>query len=148
MKYSVREMSTVNMENASRTEKTDIHVGEMTDSDCLVLQLQHMLDSYDRILLVQEKEEFLKCLENARIVDAGNLLLLVPYIFKRDFEKFGFNQQFLTLEEMEEISQLYYMYDFSNRFSVISDNSIYGNIFDLVKNGLLSYEETLEAILE
>lgn len=113
----------------------------------LVSRLQHILDTYDIVLLVRTKEEFYKCLESVREIGNRNLLLLLPEVFKDTFEKFGLAQQILTANEFEEIESLYRMYEFSNRFRVISDDGMYGDIFEFVNNGLLTYEEALEAIL-
>lgn len=122
-------------------------MSEVINNNCIIFRLQNMLNIYDRILLVQEKEEFRKCLACGRKTDDSNFLLLIPDVFKEYFEEFGFSQKFLTQEEVEELIGLYFTYEFSNRFRIISKDGICGNIFQLVENGLLTYEEALEAIL-
>lgn len=122
-------------------------MNEVISNNGLMSRIQHSLDIYDRVLLIQENEEFRKCLEGGRKTDNGNFLLLMPDTVEDDFEEFGFTQQFLTQEEMEEISHMYYMYEFSNRFRIVSRENNYGSVFDLVDSGLLTYEEAFEAIL-
>lgn len=50
-------------------------------------------------------------------------------------------------EDQSAILQLYAMYDFSNRFQVLSDNSQYGGLLNYVKTGLMTIEEVFRAIL-
>ena len=104
--------------------------------------------SYDKVFLIQENEMFLKCLERGRKKDSSNYLLLISNTFRDEYKKCGFTKQFLTQKEMEKIRDLYYMYEFSNRFRVISREDSYGNIFNLVDNGILTDIEAIEALLK
>lgn len=53
----------------------------------------------------------------------------------------------LTDEEQGAMLQLYAMYDFSDRFQVLSDNPQYGGLLNYVKTGLMTMEEVFRAIL-
>lgn len=52
-----------------------------------------------------------------------------------------------TCRQMEEITQLYRLYDFSDRVLLISRAQQYGTIFNYLQSGLLSGEELAEALL-
>ena len=117
------------------------------NNNSYISQLQHSLDLYDRIFLVLEIGDFRKCLVYGRKTQNNNFLLLIPDVYEEDFEEFGFNQQFLTQGEVDELICLYSTYEFSHRFRIISKDETYGNVFQLVESGLLTYEEALEAIL-
>lgn len=53
-----------------------------------------------------------------------------------------------TEEERQYLLKLYFLYEFSDRFQVISDDTPYGNIFNLVKTGLLTAEEAAQALFQ
>lgn len=42
----------------------------------------------------------------------------------------------------------YYLYEFSDKYRLISDSPIYPNLFNYLKTGLLTEEELLEALLK
>ncbi len=44
--------------------------------------------------------------------------------------------------------QIYFMYDFSDRFQVLSDNPQYGSILNYVKAGNLTMEAAFQTLLE
>lgn len=119
----------------------------------VIAKLQYALATYDKILFIQDAEDFGKCLESVKAVKDGRLnispdkkvLLLVKDPYPACCMEFA--QMVLTEEEWETIYCLYYMYEFSNRFRMVTKDAMYGNIFELVKNGLITYEEALEAIL-
>jgi len=75
-------------------------------------------------------------------------LLLISNTFRDEYTTCGFVKQFLTQDELKKIRDLFYMYEFSDRFRVISREDGYGNIFNLVDNGILTDEEAFEAILK
>lgn len=45
------------------------------------------------------------------------------------------------------IKKLYHTYQFSDRFQVISDETMYGTIFNYVDTGILTMEEAFDALL-
>lgn len=53
----------------------------------------------------------------------------------------------LSEEEWGEVLQLYMMYDFSDRFLVLSDNSQYGSLMNYVKTGIMTMEDIFQAFL-
>ena len=50
-------------------------------------------------------------------------------------------------EDMNDILHFYRLYDFSDKITVISESSQYGSLFNYVRNGILTPEEMVDAIL-
>ena len=59
----------------------------------------------------------------------------------------GFDYRRLTEHEMQELLSLYYLYSFSDRFLVISEQPQFGSLNNYVTAGLLTREEMMEAFL-
>ena len=54
----------------------------------------------------------------------------------------------LTQEQMQEVMQLYRLYDFSDKVVVISDSGQYGTLFNYVACGILTETEMVAALLQ
>ena len=55
--------------------------------------------------------------------------------------------RYIETEDMENIMELYRTYDFSDKVTVITDNGIYGNLFNYMNTGVLTKREMIEALL-
>ena len=53
----------------------------------------------------------------------------------------------LTAEEQERVLELYEMYDFSDRFYVLSNDSQHGVLLNYVKTGIMMQEDVFQALL-
>lgn len=113
-----------------------------------------MLETYSLVLFVQESAWFrervgkLSLSEDKNLLNiSGKVLLLSTNSWQSEAEQWGLEQKVITEEEVEEICSLYYLYEFSNRFRIVSRENNYGSVFNLVDSGLLTYEEAFEAIL-
>lgn len=53
----------------------------------------------------------------------------------------------ITEKEAEYLCYLYHMYEFSNRFFLISKETQYGELFNFVDTGLINPEEAWEAFV-
>lgn len=115
----------------------------------LLRQLEEWLAVYDHIFLVPDKmvEEDISV---SGILRAGagktgdrKFLLLSASLIT---ESVGFTYRQLMEEEQEQFLRLYHMYEFSDRFSVISWENAYGGLFHLVETGLLSMDEAAQAL--
>ena len=91
------------------------------------MDVNELLDKYDMIFLVQNecKDELvdkmiLYCKEHNK-----NVL-------------FTYN---------DEVKKLYTTYEFSDRVKLLTFSNQYGNIFNLVRNGIITLEEAIEALL-
>lgn len=58
-----------------------------------------------------------------------------------------YQAQRISRKEMDEVREMYFMYDFSDRVSVISDTSQYGSLFNYLENGVITIEDMMEALL-
>lgn len=71
-------------------------------------------------------------------------IILADYI--KDSGKQIFN---ITEENIEEIRQIYYMYEFTDKLLMISRKYVnYGSLYNFVKAGLLDMDEYLKAITD
>lgn len=110
------------------------------------------MKEYEKIFLVPDDEEtvdgLLDELLNSRNIKAAKQKVLVLYSGR---QKIGIDtsivQRVISREETEALCRLYFMYEFSNRFQIISRTETYGDVFRLVDTGLLTFEEAIEALL-
>lgn len=115
----------------------------------LLLQLETWLDVYDRVFLISEEIKTAGNLTSgilqagAGMTEGRSVLILSTAPLEIVT---GFTYKQITMEEQEQLLQLYHMYEFSDRFSVILTESTYGSLFNLVEAGLLDMEEAAEAL--
>ncbi len=55
--------------------------------------------------------------------------------------------RWITREEMDEIIDIYRLYDFSDKVMLINTTSQYGSLFNYINENLLTKDEVSEAIL-
>ena len=123
-----------------------------TCKKCILAKLEEDLKEYEKIFLVPDDEEtvdgLLDELLNSRNIKAAKQKVLVLYSGR---QKIGIDtsivQRVISREETEALCRLYFMYEFSNRFQIISRTETYGDVFRLVDTGLLTFEEAIEALL-
>lgn len=53
----------------------------------------------------------------------------------------------LNAEELDAIRRIYFMYDFSDHFRILSDSQQYGGLLDYVKTGIMTMEEVFQTVL-
>lgn len=90
--------------------------------------------------------------------DVGFFLLFCEEIEKRNLSNIeiwhslevltahGFSRR-ITAKQMDEVLEIYRLYDFSDKVVVISEGVQYGSLFSYVRNGILTAEEMVDAIL-
>lgn len=59
----------------------------------------------------------------------------------------GYEWRKLEIAEIHILKNLYRMYDFSDQFFIISEESQYGSLLNYVKTGFLTMEEVLQAFI-
>lgn len=119
---------------------------------CILMKLEDDLKKYEKIFLILDNEEtvdkLLDKLFNSMRIKAKKQRVLILYSGK---QKIGIDesvvQRVISREETEALCRLYFMYEFSNRFQVISRTETYGDVFQLVDTGLITLEEAIEALL-
>ena len=57
------------------------------------------------------------------------------------------NVQVITRDEEREILDLYYMYEFSDKFLALENSSQYGSVFDYVEEGIISFDEAIRSLI-
>lgn len=122
----------------------------MTYTNNIISILQQIIEQYNRFFLVVDKyflsDDFMEQLSNKIIVKKEKYegIILADYI--KDAGKQTFN---ITEENIEEIRQIYYMYEFTDKLLMISRKYVsYGSLYNFVKAGLLDMDEYLKAITD
>ena len=59
----------------------------------------------------------------------------------------GITWRYITDSEMQDILKLYYLYDFSDRIALFSQESIFGGLLNFVDTGILTMDELARALL-
>jgi hypothetical protein len=54
---------------------------------------------------------------------------------------------YIMRKEMDEILEIYNMYDFSDKVIVVSNSNQYGSLFNYVKTGILTKQEMVDSLL-
>lgn len=118
----------------------------------LSARLEAGLKKYDRIFLIVDDENvgtglgMLTQFYNWAVLQNLTGKILVLWHFEDAvFTNVDYRQ--ITKEELQTLKQLYCMYEFSDRFQVISWESQYGSLFNLVDTGILTMEEAFQALL-
>lgn len=62
---------------------------------------------------------------------------------KLEDERLTFLSQFL----MDKLLEIYRLYDFSDKITVVSESNQYGTLLNYVKTGILTMEEMVDALL-
>lgn len=118
--------------------------------DTLLMGLERDLEDYDRIFLVfiegkaQEdffaqfcgSEELGNCGKKILILSAENLMENRPDRFRK-----------ISCQTAARLKELYFMYEFSDRFRLLSREECFGGILNLVDTGILTKEEAFSALL-
>lgn len=111
----------------------------------LLQQLEEWLAAYDHIFLVPEEDTYVSGILRAgagKTRERKILLLSTDPITVGD----GFTNRQIAEENQMQLLRLYHMYEFSDRFSVLSEENAYGGLFHLVTTGQLSMEEAAQAL--
>lgn len=115
----------------------------------LLENLDKLLDQYDRVILADisdqdGKARWQRFLNSEAFKNCEKkILFLVTEI--HDISR----QFFLTITEevAQELKSLYFMYEFSDRFQLFSNETTFGEIWNYVCTGTLTEEEAFQAIL-
>lgn len=124
------------------------------DQMLIAERLSSSLERFDRIFTIMDQEEdtggnlaYDFCSSKALQETAKRILILsdkdIPGI--KDW-----NHQFQRLheKEMDMIRRIYFMYEFSDRFQILSYNPQYGSLLNYVKSGDMTMEAVFQSLLE
>ena len=115
-----------------------------------LLELQSIIEIYDKVILILfEENEAMDIMakfehSNAMKQTEKNILILSTAEWNGTS---NFTYKRIARRESSELRNLYYMYEFSDKFQVLSNPNNFGTLFNFCDTGLLSLEEALEAIL-
>lgn len=118
----------------------------------MLADLQKYIEQYDKIIWIEHSGSYFadlprKFLESEAVKNySGRMLVLSTE--ELEFPDGSISYRRLSGEEQMELRGYYRMYDFSNRFQVLSDDVQYGGLMNFVKTGMLEMEEALEAFLD
>lgn len=110
------------------------------------------ITTYNKIFLIlnhnQLKDEWLMIDSFLERIKDKNQTILILSVFKIPIciaSCITYRQ--ITKEEENYLKHLYYMYEFSDRFFVLSKEHQYGQLFNFVDTGLLKPEEVWEVLV-
>lgn len=118
----------------------------------LLRKLEEDLTEYHKIFLVSGSgrtlEELVRTLCGGKWAKRRRQKILVLSSLKsRAGEDVLVTYRQITEAEEEWLSRFYFLYEFSDRFLLLSDQGTYGSLFRLIETGLLEPDEALEALL-
>lgn len=118
----------------------------------LLCQLEADIEAFDKIFLIVGRQKlvdgFLELLCDSQAVKTGEKKILVLASSKRWTKEAAFTYRQIIEYESEQLCRLYSIYEFSDRFQIISESTLlYGSLFQLVNTGLLSPGESVSALL-
>lgn len=120
-------------------------IGDMCNSVVLG-KLRKMIKSGKYIVVfLYEDEELLECVcEALRSSDNVSILVQEKESLKRfaDIEMVNF----VSREDINYICSIYYLYEFSDRITVLEDRDDFPNLLNYISCGILSKEEAAQAI--
>lgn len=105
------------------------------------------LDNYDKIIFF-ETSELVPIFHQLRLFDIPNqnILVLSTYSPLPDSQTMTFRQ--ISKREARQITELYFTYEFSDRFLLVSSKSTdYGDLYHMIDAGILTLEEFAAALL-
>ena len=113
----------------------------MKKRSSILMEIEKDLERFDRILLITDM-----CVGSFPVgMNAKNILILsVGTVSLGSAPQIAYRQ--ITAEQQSELLKVYHMYEFSDRFRVVSRDSRFGSIWNYVDAGILTEREALEAI--
>lgn len=109
--------------------------------------LEYDLKNYDKVLFFEEAE-LISVFDRLKLFDISNrkILVLSTYLCLPESRAITFRQ--ISREEARQIAELYFTYEFSDKFLLISsENTNYGNLYHMADIGILTLEEFAAALL-
>ncbi len=110
------------------------------------------LEEYDKVFLALENGKLSEDLTEMlfhweNFGDKRQKILLLSSRKRETEPAFGVTYREIHEDEARKLRKLYFLYEFSDRFCVISEEKTFGGILHLVEAGLLSMKEVLTVLL-
>lgn len=118
-------------------------------------RLKEFIDEYDKILVLDCDKitdkgliyRFLKHM-NRPFTEKKYLVLLNDIEVLRNIEEYIIDVVLLSRKEFDELMQIYRMYEFTDRITLVSEKNNFPGILNYLHNGILSEQECFEALLK
>ena len=115
----------------------------MPEKTKIICELESKLEKGTWIILyVLDDEELLQAIYNV-LCEKDRVELWCAAEGNEDCDRI----RYVSQSELKEILILYHLYEFTDKLIVFSDNSIYPNMMNYVRQGIISENELIQAIL-
>lgn len=117
----------------------------------LVTKVEKELEYYDKVFLVWQRDEvqkdlFIRFYNSDVLKNTKKKVLFLSTEGLVKEKKYAY--RIVTEQEAVLLRDIYYMYEFSDRFLVFSqENEVVGNILNFAETGILTMDEVFEAML-
>ena len=115
----------------------------------IIADLEKYLDEYDLVILIDIDEAILVtnmlCSSKALEKTSKKVVIISTVTFSLDGGNHTF--RYVTEEEMSVILEVYRSYEASDHLILVSDSGIYGEPWNYIDNGMLTFEEMFTALL-
>lgn len=121
---------------------------EFVCKNSLIKEIKKNIEQYDSILIFDSRnksiENLMKQFLKSKVLHKTDKKVII-YGYLENIQ----NDQYrvITKSEYEDSINLYHMYEFSDKFKVISDSAQYGSMLNYLTTGIISQEEYFEALL-
>lgn len=118
----------------------------------VIKNIKETLEKFDMVLMIKDgsgvSENLTRDICNSQALnETSKRVLILSGVDISDTENHSYYFRRIHRREQEIIEQIYSMYEFSDRFKIISESQQYGSILNYVKSGLLTMEEVFRALL-
>lgn len=118
----------------------------------VIKNIKETLEKFDMVLMIKDgsgvSENLTRDICNSQALnETSKRVLILSGVDISDTENHSYYFRRIYRREQEIIEQIYSMYEFSDRFKIISESQQYGSILNYVKSGLLTMEEVFRALL-
>lgn len=113
--------------------------------------INNCIQKFDLVLLVMDgsgvAENLTENFLNSKALQKASKKILVLSDQNVPYTNVRHQYHQLSARELDAIRNIYFMYDFSDHFRVLSYSRQYGGLLDYVNSGLLSMEGVFQAVL-
>ncbi len=118
-------------------------------NDVLLVELEKDLEYYDRIFLITVMNQeyidlFIRFGDSDKLKDCTKKILVLSDGNMAEGKHYSFRK--LSCQNIEQLKKLYFMYEFSDRFQLLSQEESFGGILNFVNMGILTKEEVICAL--
>ena len=124
---------------------------ETKKNEILLPELERNLEQYDIVFLVMKEQKeisyFWKQVCKLKDFGGSGKKVLFMVLEDVDINEDCFYYQ-ISKWDAEKLRDLYYIYEFSDKFRVFSGEDNFGTIFNFIQTGILTWKEAFEALLQ